>query len=701
MVWFNRQSPGKVHSAGIVVVLVVMLAIVIGSVTSPLAGSQPENTLTPEHIAQLQYVTEAAVSPDGRLVAFAKRVQRNPFTEENGSAWVELHVTDFEGNARPYIMGAVKISSVQFTPDGQFISYLSERDDDTVKALYIIPVDGGESQKVIQVGCSITGYTWAPDSRRVAFLSKPVVLEAIEDLKDKGFEQKVYEEDIRDVKVWVYDRLDPETEPRDLGLEGTASEIHWSSDGSMLALALAPTSLIDDKYMLRRVHMVDPESGEVISRFENPGKLGQMAWSPDGAHLALISAVDKNDPKDGELWLATAATGELKPIVAGINGHVSRVAWTDDETLMYLLDQNVHTTVISVRLDGSKEKTIVPHGRPVFRKLYLSDDRKHLVLIGSDRNHDSELFGMKLGGEPERLTNCNPWLDDIRLAPQEVIKYSARDGLELEGMLIHPLDEEPGKRYPLILQVHGGPEAHRRDGWLTWYSSPGQMAAARGFAVFVVNYRGSTGRGVEFSKMGQAGYAEGEFNDLVDAVNHLVEMGLVDEDRVGVTGGSYGGYASAWCATALSEHFAASVMGFGVSDLISKFGTTDIPNEMYLVHAQSWPWERWQWYLEQSPIYHVQEAKTPILILHGEDDTRVHPSQSMELHRYLKTVGNAPVRMVMYPDEKHGMSKAASRYDYSLRQIRWMEYYLMGPGGEMPPLEVDYSAMEGCEDAGE
>jgi dipeptidyl aminopeptidase/acylaminoacyl peptidase len=229
---------------------------------------------------------------------------------------------------------------------------------------------------------------------------------------------------------------------------------------------------------------------------------------------------------------------------------------------------------------------------------------------------------------------------------------------------------------------------------LTWYSSAGQTAAARGFAVFFPNYRGSTGRGVAFSKMGQAGYAEAEFNDLVDAVGHLVEIGLVDRDRVGITGGSYGGFASGWGATGLTEHFAASVMFCGVSDLISKFGTTDIPKEMYLVHARSQPWENWQWFLQQSPIYHAPNAKTPILILHGKDDPRVHPSQSLELYRYLKTAGQAPVRLVLYEDEEHGNTKAASRYDYNLRLLRWMEHYLKGPGGDPPPYELDYGQLK-------
>jgi dipeptidyl aminopeptidase/acylaminoacyl peptidase len=297
-----------------------------------------------------------------------------------------------------------------------------------------------------------------------------------------------------------------------------------------------------------------------------------------------------------------------------------------------------------------------------------------------------------------RLTLSNPWLGEKRLAPQEIVHWQARDGLDLQGLLIRPLDEEPGQTYPLIMIVHGGPESHVPNGWVTSYSRPGQVAAAQGFAVFYPNYRGSTGRGVPFSKMGQADAAGAEFDDLIDGVDALIKTGLVDRDRVGITGGSYGGYASAWGATFYSDRFAASVMFVGLANLISKSGTTDIPFEMYAVHHRKWLWEDWDYFLERSPIYYAERSKTPLLILHGREDTRVHPSQSMELYRHLKVLDQAPVRLVFYPGEGHGNRRAASRLDYSLRLMRWMRYYLQGPGGEAPPYELDYRLPEGSED---
>jgi dipeptidyl aminopeptidase/acylaminoacyl peptidase len=291
---------------------------------------------------------------------------------------------------------------------------------------------------------------------------------------------------------------------------------------------------------------------------------------------------------------------------------------------------------------------------------------------------------------PRRLTDSNPWLKGLRFAKQEVVKHTARDGLELEGILVRPLDEKPGQRYPLVLTVHGGPEAHVPNGWTTLYHGLGQVGAARGMAVFYPNYRGSTGRGVAFSEMGQKDAAGKEFDDLVDAVDHLVKSGLVDTKKVGVTGGSYGGYATAWCSTYFTDRFAAGVMFVGLSDLVSMSGTSDIPYEMYLVHNRKWLWDDWDYFQKRSPILHVEKARTPLLILHGKADPRVHPGQSLELYRHLKVLGKTPVRLVLYPGEGHGNRRAASRLDYNLRLLQWMEHYLKGPGGAPPPARLDY-----------
>jgi len=358
---------------------------------------------------------------------------------------------------------------------------------------------------------------------------------------------------------------------------------------------------------------------------------------------------------------------------------------------MYIRNEGVWTSFERIRLDGTDRKTLIPNGGPILGGLSLSKDGQSAAFVAQTPAHPPELYRMRHGdAAPARVTNSNPWLAEKKLGAQEVVKFKARDGLELEGLLIRPVNEEKGKRYPLILVVHGGPEAHYSNGWLTSYSNPGQVAAGRGFMVFYPNYRGSTGRGVAFSKLSQGDPAGKEFDDFVDGVDHLIASGLVDRTKVGITGGSYGGYASAWGATYYTERFAASVMFVGISNSISKIGTTDIPNEMFYVHYLYWPQEKWQKTLERSPIYYAHKSRTPILIMHGTADPRVHPSQSLELYRHLKILGKTPVRLVWYPGEPHGNQRAASRLDYNLRMMQWMEHYLIGPGGDPPPYELRY-----------
>lgn len=657
------------------------------------AFAAPGEVFTPDHVAKLRAVTAAKMSPDGRWVAYGLSVPRDPFEEDDGPAWEELHVINPDGVARPYITGEVNVGQIEWTPDGRGISFLAKRGKEKHTSLYVIPIDGGEARRVVEHETDIGSYSWSPDGARVAFLAEEKEPEARKKLADKGFDQIIYEEDYRPVWLWIatVGEEPAKVEPKALELAGAPNALRWAPVGSRIAVSIAPTPLIDDEYMKSKLHVVDADSGQVVVRFDNPGKLGEFAWSPDGATLAVLSAEDLHDPSPGRLMVASLKEGSMADLLPGYEGEVTTVAWQDNETVMFLGDEGVWSTFGEVAVGGGARKTHLPAGKMTLAGFSLSRDGQAAAMVSDSPFHPTEVLVMRHGDAgPKRMTDSNPWLADMRFAAQEAVKFKARDGMEIEGVLVRPLDEKPGQRYPLILSVHGGPEAHEQNGWKTGYGRPGQVAAARGFAVFYPNYRGSTGRGVAFSKLGQADHGGKEFDDLIDAVDHLIATGLVDKAKVGVTGGSYGGYASAWCATKHSDRFAAGVMFVGISDWVSKYGTTDIPNEMYLVHARKRIWEDWQFFLERSPIMYAEQAKTPILIMHGKDDPRVHPAQSLELYRHLKTLGKVPVRLVFYKGEGHGNRKAAARYDYHLRMLQWFEHYLKGPGGEPPAYDIDY-----------
>jgi dipeptidyl aminopeptidase/acylaminoacyl peptidase len=642
-------------------------------------------------------VAQVRVSPDGSRVAYVLTVPRRPWADESGPAWRELHLVGPDGVARPFVTGEVSVSEVAWTREGAAIAFLAERQGDEEKALYAIPVAGGEARRLASHPSGIEEYAFAPDGRHLAFVARREEAEEREKAEEKGFDAVVYEERLRPHELYLA-ALDPAAggvagEPRRVELAGSVSDLAWSPAGDRIALALAPSPLVDDSYMAQRVKVVEVASGRVVAVIDNPGKLGRVEWSGDGRHLALISGVDLNDPREGRLTVVPAAGGALRDVLPGLRdeGHVLDFAWRGADALVYLAARGVRTEVGRVALDGGAPTVLVPPGETIWNQLSVPREGAGFALVADAADHPGEVFWSDGSGAPRRLTDSNPWLAERRLAPQEVVSFAARDGLELEAVLIRPLDERRGERHPLILAVHGGPESHHTDGWLTSYSQPGQVAAARGFAVLYTNYRGSTGRGVEFSVLSQGDPAGREFDDLVDAVDHLVATGLADRARVGVTGGSYGGYATAWLATRHSERFAAAVMAVGLTNLTGKLGTSDIPRELYLVHTRHWPWEDYALMLERSPISYVEEARTPLLILHGEDDTRVHPSQSLQLYRYLEVLGKTSVRLVLYPGEGHGNRKSAGRLDFNLRMLRWFEHYLAGPGGEPPPPDLDYA----------
>jgi len=667
------------------------LALAIG-LSSSVAFAQ--SAITVEDIPKIKSVIQTSVSPDGDNVAFTRSLPRTLYVDENGSNYSELYVVDDKGVERPFITGSVNIKSIEWSNDSKTVYFLAKLKDDKFTSLYQIPVDGGQAQPVLALkDTSISSYKLSPDNKQVAILAMPAADKSEKELKKLGFKAEVYEMGLKNKQLFIVDlaKADKPLTPTALNVDNYVSDVNWAANGEKLLVKTQPTALIDDKYTKSMWHLFDIASNKVTLSFKTEGKLGDAELSHDGKYIAILGAEDKHDPATGRLFIADTKTAEITEWLPDFMGHVVDFEWSHKRnTLNFIANVGTQSFVASIKTGSNKYKKLVKEGEFIASQLSVSDSDKTLALRGNTAKHPNEVFIVR-SNKATRLTDSNSWLNDKRFAKQETITLKARDGVELDGVLVYPLNYEKGTRYPLIMSVHGGPESHDKDGWVTNYSRPGQMGAARGYAVFYPNYRGSTGKGVDYSKLGQNDYAGKEFDDLVDFKNHLVDMGLVDTKRVGITGGSYGGYASAWGATKLTEHFAASVMFVGVTNQLSKFGTTDISNEMNLVHARSYPWDKWQWYLERSPIYWAGQSETPLLIMHGKDDPRVHPAQSMELYRYMKVQGK-DVRLVYYPGEGHGNRKVAAQYDYSLRLMRWMDNYLMEGKKEMPAFEIDHAA---------
>jgi len=646
-------------------------------------------TLTLEETVTLSHVGQAEISPNGKYVAYTLVNPRIPYIDDDGSHFVELHLTDLDGNTRPFITGNVNVSSISWGPKGQHIYYTAKRNDDEFSSIYRIPVDGGESVKLISHDNNIGLFSINSQGNTLVFIAKSSQLKHEESLKAKGFKAEIYEESDEFNHLYKVDLNSDDLEPELIDIDKNFLSLQFSPSSDLILTRTTPTPLIDDNYT-NSEYQIYGLNGSLKQSFKTEGKLGMASWSPDGKKVAIIGAEDINDPSAGRLFVGNADNGNLMEYLKNYMGHVSHVDWTDDNNLVYIGQVNMTSEMGLINTNSNETKQLLKQDMAVIKGMSIENNGTNIIGVSSSSSYPSEVVKI-IDGSVKRLTFSND-LTDVDFPKQVAVTYEARDGLEIGGVLIYPNNYSKGKRYPMIMMIHGGPEAHMSNEWKDRYSNPIKYAASKGYVVFLPNYRGSTGRGVEFSKMGQADYGGAEFNDLVDAITHFDEIGLIDKDRVGITGASYGGYASAWAATALSEHFAASVMFVGISNQLSKFGTTDIPKEMYNVHARNFPWDKWQWMLERSPIYHTDKAKTPILIMHGKEDTRVHPSQSMELYRYIKTRTETPVRLVFYPGEGHGNRKSAAQLDYGKRLMRWMDFYLMDGNGieDMPPYDLEH-----------
>lgn len=680
----------------------LFLVFIFITVLLSFTKTNARNGLTIKQMFDLESVAEVAISPQGKYIAYTLSVNR-PFTDQPGSVYRELYLYNTEtGETIPFITGNKQIISLGWTPDGSAVTFRANFDDLPGVQVYGISIKGGEAYPITEHTSNVLSYQFINDEELAitAMSEKDPLMERQEKM---GITVEVYEEEYRHINLYRYN-LDTH-QAKQLTKDQTVFDFELSPDGKYAAAAIAPQNLVDDSYMFKRIHLVDMETGETNLIMENPGKLTQLAWSPDGQKIAFQAASKLEDAVSGSLFVIELPSekkfDELRNYVEGMELSVIEIGWKDDNTLLYAAEESVDISLSSHELGAEERVVLIEPGTLVFRSFDFQNGM--VALSANTTQHPNELFTLPLSSEktsrsrnsrrvigesvkPSRKTFHNDWLKEIKLARQEKISWDARDGMRTDGVLYYPLNYEEGKRYPLITYIHGGPEAAVQNGWNTRYSTWGQVAAARDFFVFMPNYRASSGRGVDYTMAGYGDLLGVEYNDVLDGIYYLIEKGYVDSEKVGIGGGSYGGYFSAWSATKHSERFAAAVIFVGVTNQVSKRNTTDIPWEDYHVHWGFWTHENWEDVYDRSPVKYAKGSTTPALILHGDSDSRVNPSQSLELYRNLKMHGEAPVRLIWYEGEGHGNRKNVHQLDYMLRTLEWFDHYLKSdnPKQSMP-----------------
>jgi dipeptidyl aminopeptidase/acylaminoacyl peptidase len=669
-----------------------------GAAAPPAAASQTSKPVTLDDVLHLKTVASAVLSPDGTQVLYTVRAweQDGNRMESRTRIW---QVPVAGGEARQITFGERGDSQPQWSPDGRHISFVSARGsgngDDAPKAqIYVMRSDGGEAWKLTDAKENVSSYSWAPDSSRIAYVAtdpRPAEQDAAIRQRDDA---RVFEGDFRYQHIWIIElELSTSSGSRNtLRLtEGTAYTVtgapSWSPDSARLVFSAKPTTMIRDYRSDVYIAVVTSKAIEKIST--NPGVDTSPQWSPDGAHIAWVAEPMTAKPiGDGTL---PSYIGHGHLMLYDIKGKATRDAWTS----------SFDVDVRAPRWSADSKQILFVAGKRSYSEAFRFDvasgtytqlTREKTLSYGS-HSKDGKIIAVtmdspQLPGEVyvtdaafanfKKLTNTNPQAAAFAIGETEVVTWKSADGLPVEGVLLKPVGYTAGTKYPTLVVAHGGPAGAFVNNYRVGGLEGGQFWAGQGWAVFYPNPRGSTNYGEKFLRANVNDWGGGDYRDIMTGVDALVARGIADSDRLAHIGWSYGGYMTAWVLTQ-TNRFKAAMVGAGLTNMWSMYGTNDIPNVL-VTYFGGYPTAATQpLYLGRSAMSFIDKVQTPTLILHGANDERVPTGQALEMYRALKDRGKT-TELVFYPREGHGITEYYHQKDRLTRIHDWVTRYTLGRG---------------------
>ena len=672
--------------------LVSLFAIVGIGLASP-APAQSKRAMTFEDVMSLRVVSDPRISPDGKHVAFVITQADMKTNFRNSDLWL---VSADGGESHQLTRSPKRDDQPRWSADSRRLAFISDRDGKA--QVYVLSIEGGEARKVTDVQTAVQGFEWSPDGKRMAYVAADSVSDSREKEKKEGFDQIIADADYPYARINVITVGEDGPPPKPLKLTDAALhvvDLAWHPSGDYIAFAARITSKLADA-ATTEIHLIDA-SGKQTSQPQritnNDRAESNIAWSPDGNTISYLSSSDKY-PSIGpsRIHLLSVArsntgTGFISPSTPQVlqpkfEGYIRDHAWSPDGRLIYFsADVATGRRISRMSPDGSKVESFGIAGK-LDGALTLSTSSERLAFLeeGSEQPADvyggssREIFGRR--ATMRQLTHVNPQTKEFMLGRVETVKWkSSKDGREIEGVLVYPIDYEAGKRYPLITSIHGGPEGAYQLSFMSSYSEFPHLYAARGYASFFPNFRGSSNYGYEFASANVGDLGGGDYADIMSGVDSLIERGIADPGRLAIKGYSYGGYMSGWIV-GHTDRFKAAVFGAGLSNAISYYSQADIQFSRETLHLGT-PWRNNQNMIERSPVFYLQNAKTPSLIFHGEKDERVPLPQSLETYMGLKKAG-VSTQLIIYPREGHGLREPAHQLDKMRREAEWIESHLNG-----------------------
>ncbi|MBA3415693.1 MAG: S9 family peptidase [Chloroflexia bacterium] len=628
--------------------------------------------LTPEELADRFVPAEPRISPDGRSVVFVMAPAGQKGEHPERAVWIGRDGAP----ARKLTAGCFDDREPRWAPDGSKLLFLSDRvERGKESGLYVLPMDGGEALRLGDLGGELRSPAWAPDGATVAVLRTdptPAVRKKQEEERDDAV---VVEADPRFTRLWAIDVASGAARCLTTG-EREVRSFCWTPDGSSLVAATTALPGWNEEYFGADLWVV-PDSGGRARRIASfpilPG-----APVVAGETVMVPGEGGRPDPAVG-VSVVDLAGSDPRPLLPGWEGEVSEVAFLPGRpgSVAFHAVRGVRGGLFSLALAGGQPEPISPtpvrDRGSVARGATFSADGRRVAFVWSAGATPEEVWIGDIDGAAAPVT-CFGETFAGRLQPVEVVRWTAEDGVEIEGLLTYPAGYEEGNRYPLVVEIHGGPSWQWEDRVMLDWHDWAQMLASNGIAVLLPNPRGSTGRGAAFARLLQDDVGGGEAADLIAGAEAMVARGIADRDRLGIGGWSWGGYLTAMTTTRTGM-FKAAVVGAGVANNVSDHAQGDIAAANLLYFAGE-PYHHPDAYWAASPVRHAANVTTPTLILHGDADARVHPGQGMEWHRALKTLG-VPVEFVRYPREAHPIKERLHQIDLMRRVTEWYRRWLL------------------------
>jgi dipeptidyl aminopeptidase/acylaminoacyl peptidase len=627
-------------------------------------------------------------APDGSIFFFLS----NREAPENAASRNQLYMMRPDGGEAQRLTDTREgVSEYSISRDGRWLAYRSGKSGE--EQLYRLPlaaIQAATAEQITKHPTGVRSWQWAPDSRRIYFVTPDRIDDDEKARRDKKFTVNIRNAETPVAGLWALD-LEPVATKR-LTDGGTYSvdDVTISDDSKWIGFR----GLAADRYkrgitsenIYSDLYLVDAATG-AIERLTNNAEIGEsvLSFSPDSTHVAFSAPdnLDKYSMTNNRVYIrAIADRGKpFRKIGDTFDGDVSIGFWAKDGSTIYF-NEGIKATNQVVSLDVRYNTT-----RPLTEeKASVSIDQDEtsgaLLINFADGTTPPTLFAIDTVADAStrtkwrQLTDPNPQVKGFELGVQEEITWKSKDGTMVGGVLVKPVGYRAGQRYPLIVAIHGGPAAADVLSFNGGYGS--QVWAGAGYLVLRPNYRGSTNYGFKHRTDIVGNYMAPGFDDIMTGVDHLIAQGMADPDRMGALGWSAGGHWSNWILTH-TDRFKAISTGAGTANWISMYAQSDVQRNRQFYLGDKLPYDDFDAYWNQSPLKYIKNAKTPTMIHVVEGDPRVPSPQSIELHMALKQLG-VPTELYMYPGNTHGIPDTRNQLVKSVSEMAWMDFYVRGQG---------------------